>query len=524
MQVLGQMLVEGEALHGEGDQIRGIDAATGEPMEPAFRAATLQMLDRVCRAAADAFDAYRETSLETRAALLEAIAANLRAAQPAIVERAMAETGLPRARLEGELGRTCNQLALFAGVLRDGRFLGLRIDPAQPDRTPSPRPDLRLRNIALGPVAVFGASNFPLAFSVAGGDTASALAAGCPVVAKAHNAHPGTSELAGRAIAEAIAEAGLPPGTFALLFDAGTAIGEALVSHAAIKAVGFTGSRAGGLALTRLAQARPEPIPVYAEMSAVNPVVILPTALKNRGGEIAKAFVQALTLGAGQFCTNPGVILAVESEGLDRFVEAAGAAVAQAPSATMLTPKITATYATGVQALTDHAAVEALAIGLPPQTRQGRPALFATSAEIFQGDRRLHQEVFGAASLVVRCPDVLAVKTVLEGMEGQLTIAIHADPEDTEAARAILPVAERRAGRIVFNGFGTGVEVGHAMVHGGPFPSTSDSRYTSVGSLAIRRFLRPVSYQDAPEAILPASLKAANPEALPRLVDGRPET
>ena len=301
MRVVEQVLAEGE-------EIYGVAAATGERIEPIYRAATQQLLDHTCRAAAEAFDIYRETSLETRAKLLEAIAVNLRAAGEAIVTRAMAESGLARPRLEGELGRTCNQLALFASVLRAGHFLDLRIDPALPERTPAPKPDLRLRNIPLGPVAVFGASNFPLAFSVAGGDTASALAAGCPVIAKAHNAHPGTCELAGRAIAQAVSEAGLPSGTFALVFDAGTAIGEALVSHPAIKAVCFTGARMGGLALTKLAQARPEPIPIYAEMSAINPVIILQNAMANRGEQIAKDFVQALTLGAGQFCTNPGVM------------------------------------------------------------------------------------------------------------------------------------------------------------------------------------------------------------------------
>ena len=516
MRVVEQMLDEGEKIY-------GIAATTGELIEPIYRASTQQVLDHTCRAAAEAFDIYRETSLETRAKLLEAIAVNLRAGGEAIVTRAMAESGLARPRLEGELGRTCNQLALFASVLRAGHFLDLRIDPALPERTPAPKPDLRLRNIPLGPVAVFGASNFPLAFSVAGGDTASALAAGCPVIAKAHNAHPGTCELAGRAIAQAVSEAGLPPGTFDLVFDAGTAIGEALVSHPAIKAVCFTGSRMGGLALTKLAQARPEPIPIYAEMSAINPVIILQNAMANRGEQIAKDFVQALTLGAGQFCTNPGVILAVAGPALDRFVDASAAAISQSPSATMLTPKIQAAFSDGVKALAQTPTVETVGLGQPPQTLQGRPSLFATTAETFQAVPRLHDEVFGAASLIVRCADLAKLIATLESMDGQLTIAIHADADDYTAIRAILPIAERKAGRIVFNGFGTGVEVGHAMVHGGPFPSTSDNRFTSVGSLAIRRFLRPVSYQDVPDALLPSSLNAANLEHQPRLIDGLPE-
>jgi NADP-dependent aldehyde dehydrogenase len=518
----GQMLIGRAAAPGGGGEIRGVDAATGQPLEPAYFGATPEQVDHACRLAEAAFDAFRETPPDVRADLLEAIAANLQADGEAIVTRAMQESGLPRGRMEGELGRTMNQLRMFAGVVRDGAYLELRVDPAQPERKPAPRPDLRLRHVALGPVAVFGASNFPLAFSVAGGDTASALAAGCPVVAKAHNAHPGTSELAGRAIRKAVAEAGLPEGVFSLIYDADVAAGQALVAHSAIKAVGFTGSRRGGLALLAIAQTRPEPIPVYAEMSAINPVFILPTALASRGAAIAPAFVAALTLGAGQFCTNPGVVLAMEGPGLDDFLAAASQALADIPAAPMLTGGIHGAYCAGVAALEAHPEVATVGQGQAGGERHARAALFATGGEAFLHDERLQGEVFGAASLVVRCRDRDELRRAAAALEGQLTVAIHADDADHPLAAELLPILERKAGRIVFNGFGTGVEVGHAMVHGGPYPATSDGRFTSVGSLAIRRFVRPVSYQDVPDALLPQGLRgdAASP-GFPRRTDGR---
>lgn len=512
-EIQGAMLLGGEAVRGRGGEIRGVEAATGKLLEPAFGGAQPEDVERACRLAEEAFDAYRETDLETRARLLETIAANLESSNAAIVERGLLESGLPRGRLEGELARTANQLRLFAAVVRDGSFLDVRVDHAQPDRKPAPRPDLRLRNIPLGPVAVFGASNFPLAFSVAGGDTASALAAGCPVVAKAHNAHPGLSELAGRAIQQALANLNLPAGAFSLLYDADVAIGQALTAHPAIKAIGFTGSRRGGLALMAIAQGRPEPIPFYGEMSSINPVILLPGALRARGAAIATAFVSAMTLGAGQFCTNPGLVLALDEGSLDDFLQTAGSTVASAPAATMLTQGILQNFRAGVDQLLQHPGVNALAQGLPGEDRQGQAALFATSSDTFQADRALHAEVFGASSVVVRCPDVETMRALLSGMEGQLTVSVHADESDHSIARALLPILERKAGRIVFNGFGTGVEVAHAMVHGGPYPATSDSRFTAVGSLAIRRFLRPVCYQDLPLALQPASFPRITPAA-----------
>jgi NADP-dependent aldehyde dehydrogenase len=518
--ITGEMLIGAGQVRGRGAEFRAIEAATGQSLEPAFHGGGTEDVEAACALAEAAFDTFRETDPEARARFLEAVAANLQAQGAEIVERCMAESGLPRGRLEGELGRTTGQLRLFAAVLREGSWLDARIDPALPDRQPAPRVDLRLRNVPLGPVAVFGASNFPLAFSVAGGDTASALAAGCPVVAKAHNAHPGTSELAGRAIRRAVDEAGLPEGVFSLLFDADIAVGQALVAHPAIKAVGFTGSRRGGLALVQIAQARGEPIPVYAEMSSINPVVLMPAALAARGAAIGSAYVAALTLGAGQFCTNPGIVLAVDGPGLEAFLGAAGEAIAAAPAATMLTPGIHQAFCAGVAALRRHPDVELVAEGREGGLNEGQAVLFATTAEAFRRDHALQAEVFGAASVVVRCRDAAEMRGVLEALEGQLTIAVHADPDDHAAVRPLLPALERKAGRIVFNGFGTGVEVGHAMVHGGPYPATSDNRYTSVGALAIRRFVRPVSYQDAPDALLPPALQDANPQGLPRRRDG----
>lgn len=515
------LLIGASAHAGTQGEVRGIAAATGAPLEPAFGGASLQDLDRACGLAAEAFDAYRALPLERRAAFLEQIAANILDIGDALIVRAMAETGLPRARLEGERGRTVGQLRLFASVVRDGGFLDLRIDPALPKRAPLPRPDLRLRNVPVGPVAVFGASNFPLAFSVAGGDTASALAAGCPVVVKAHSAHPGTSLLVGRAVQKAVADCGLPEGVFALLFDSGRAVGQALVADPRICAVGFTGSRGGGTALMAIAAARPVPIPVYAEMSSINPVLLFPAALAARGGAIARAFVGSLTLGAGQFCTNPGLLLAVEGEGLDAFLAAAAEALAGQGAATMLTPGILSAYEAGVARLAGHAAVTTVARGAEGEGLQGQGALFTTTAAAFLADPALEEEVFGAAALVVRCADVAEIAAILEALEGQLTAALHMDAADHEQARALLPLLERKVGRILVNGFGTGVEVCHAMVHGGPFPSTADGRSTSVGSLAISRFLRPVCYQDMPDALLPPELKGEGAPDMPVRRDGR---
>jgi len=518
--ITGDILIGAQRVPGRERSFRAVNPATGETMEPAFAFAGLMEVERACALAWDAFHIYRETGLDERARFLETIATNILGLGDALIERASAETGLPRGRIEGERARTVGQLKLFADVVRRGEWLDLRIDHALPERKPLPRVDLRLRNIGLGPVAVFGASNFPLAFSVAGGDTASALAAGCPVVVKGHPAHPGTGELVGQAIQAAVASSGLPEGVFSLLLGE-IETGSALVADPRIKAVGFTGSRGGGMTLVGIASSRPEPIPVYAEMSSSNPVYLLPAALSARADAIGREFIASLTMGAGQFCTNPGLVFGLEGADLDRFLDSAATALKAHEPPPMLTPGIHKAYERGVQALSEHNQVETVARGRVGQgVNQGQGALFATDAKSFMADERLGHEVFGSSSLVVRCPDVDTLMTLSERLEGQLTATLQMEPADTEIARRLLPILERKCGRILANGWPTGVEVGHAMVHGGPFPATSDSRTTSVGSLAIRRFLRPVCYQDLTPDLLPEELRDNAPLKLPRLLDG----
>lgn len=522
MPVTGRMLIGKERVAGTAGSFHALDPTSGAVLAPLFGGATPQMLDRACALAADSFDTYRETPLAGRAGFLDAIAANVLDLGDELIERGVAETGLPRARLEGERQRTLDQLRLFARVVREGSFLEPRLEAPLTSRRPLPRPDLRLRHVAVGPVAVFGASNFPLAFSVAGGDTASALAAGCPVIVKAHNAHPGVSELVGGAVQRAVEDSGLPEGVFSMLFGADTALGAALVSDPRIKGVGFTGSRAGGTALMRIAATRAEPIAVHAEMSSVNPVILLPGALAARAGAIAKGFVASLNLGAGQFCTNPGLVLALEGPHLDSFVAAAAAEVRASAAATMLAPHIHGAYEHGLIQLSDSAGVTVVARGERAEGCRGQAALLVAHAETVLTNQRLQEEVFGPASLLVRCRDMAQLREVTESLEGQLTACVHMEAADLDLARGLLPILERKAGRVLFNGFPTGVEVSPAMVHGGPYPATSDSRFTSVGTLAIRRFLRPVCYQDAPAELLPESLQDDNPLGLWRLRDGRP--
>ncbi len=524
MTLEGKLLIGQQAISGQQADIQAVNPATGETLAPAYPGGSKAEVEQACELAEAAYATYRETSLEDRAVFLETIASEIEAIGEELTERGVAETGLPEARLQGERGRTCGQLRLFANVVRAGEWLDVRIDPAMPDREPLPRADLRQRHIGLGPVAVFGASNFPLAFSVAGGDTASALAAGCPVVVKGHSAHPGTSELVGRAIQRAVAKCNLPEGVFSLLFGSGREIGQALVAEPRIKAVGFTGSRSGGTALMATAQARPEPIPVYAEMSSINPVFLLPEALKARGKAIAEGFVGSLNMGAGQFCTNPGLVIAVEGPELDAFVEAAGEAVKASAGQTMLTPGIHDAYQQGMGRLASHAKVTEVARGLAGETAHPCQAgLFVTQAEAFLSEPALQEEVFGSTSLVIACADAQEVARVAAQLEGQLTITLQMDDGDLEAARKLLPTLERKAGRILANGWPTGVEVCHAMVHGGPYPATSDSRTTSVGSAAIFRFLRPVCYQALPEGLLPEAIRDGNPAGVSRLVDGKRE-
>jgi NADP-dependent aldehyde dehydrogenase len=521
MTLEGKMLIGQQAIRGQRDAIFATNPATNHRLEPGYPGGTQEDVDSACQLAWDAFDIYRKTRLTDRANFLETIADNIESLGEELIDRAVEETGLPHARIQGERGRTCQQLRLFAKTVRAGEWLDVRIDNAIPERRPLPRADLRQHHIALGPVVVFGASNFPLAFSVAGGDTASALAAGCPVIVKAHSAHPGTSELVGRAIQSAIAQNGLPEGVFSLIFGSGREVGHALVTHPNIKAAGFTGSQSGGLALWRAAKSRAEPIPFYAEMSSINPVFLLPEALKSRGATLGEAFIGSMNMGAGQFCTNPGLVITVQGPELDTFISAAKRALEGSEAQTMLTPGIHEAYDASLKSLSTSKAKE-VARGQNEQgPNQCRPGLFMTSATDFLADETLQAEVFGATSLIVVCQNETERRHVAEHLEGQLTATLHMEDDDTEAARALLPVLERKAGRILVNGWPTGVEVCDAMVHGGPFPATSDARTTSVGTAAIFRFLRPICYQDLPAELLPEELADDNPLALDRLVDGQ---
>jgi len=516
----GDMVIGQRTLQGNAGLTRAVDPARNDTMGPDFGLATDADVDAACELAGQAFDAYRSTTPEQRAVFLEAIAEGILALGPQLIERAGLESGLPQARLEGERGRTVGQLRLFARVARDGYWNSATLDTALPERAP-PRPDLRLRKIPLGPVVVFGASNFPLAFSVAGGDTASALAAGCPVIVKAHGAHLGTSELVGKVVQQAARDTGMPEGVFSMLFGDGRTIGQRLAAHPAVKAIGFTGSRQGGLALLRTAAGRKEPIPVYAEMSSINPVFMLGGALAANGPALAQGFADSLTLGVGQFCTNPGLVLGVQGESFDRFVDAAADALALKPAGTMLTPGIHKAYVGGVERLSGIGSVTLIAQGKQEGTGcAAQASLYRCDAATYLSTPALEDEIFGPSALLVACRDEADMLRVAEHLEGQLTATVHAVAADRAQAAALLPVLERKAGRILFNGFPTGVEVAHSMVHGGPFPATSDSRSTSVGATAIDRFLRPVCYQNVPADLLPDALADHNPLRLARLVDG----
>ena len=504
--------------------VRGVNPATGEVLEPAYTEATTEEVDRAVRAAEGAFEAYAGLSAARRAAFLRAIGDEIVALGDALLARANAETALPVPRLTGERGRTVGQLGLFADLLEEGSWVGARIDRALPDRQPAPRPDLRRMVVPLGPVVVFGASNFPLAFSVAGGDTASALAAGCPVVVKAHPAHPGTSELVGQAIRAAAARTGMPAGVFGMVHGASTSVGLALVNHPLLKAVAFTGSLRGGRALFDAAARRPEPVPVYAEMGSSNPVFILPGALAERGEAIAKGLVASVTLGVGQFCTNPGLTVVERGAAADAFARAAGELLAKAPVGTLVHAGIKAAYDAGLSARAGTTGVSLLARaggkGAAAAT-EAQPALLAVEAPTFAADRTLHEELYGPATLLVRCDSRAAMLELARSLEGHLTATVHGTADDLATCGDLVAVLRCKVGRVVVNGYPTGVEVSHAMQHGGPYPATTDARTTSVGSAAIERFVRPICFQDVPDTLLPEELRADNPRGIWRLVDGR---
>ena len=470
-----------------------------------FSAGSPELVAEACAAAQEAFAGFAATSREHRAKLLETIADEIDVRGDQITEIGSAETGLPTGRLQGERGRTIGQLRLFAAHILAGEYLDRRHDTALPDRQPLPRPDLRMMQRPVGPVAVFGASNFPLAFSVAGGDTAAALAAGCPVVVKGHGAHPGTSEIIGDAIVAALEKLGMDAGIFSLVQGGSRAVGEALVTDPRIKAVGFTGSLTGGRALFNLCAARPEPIPFFGELGSVNPMFVLPQAASARGAEIGDGWAGSLTMGVGQFCTNPGIAIVLDGPDADTFVQSATAGLSSIEAQTMLTDGIADAYRSGVHRVSEGAGVKSL-LSTSCEGRNAVPYLFEVSASDWMADEELSEEVFGPLGLVIRVKDAAQMKEVAKSFKGQLTATLQMDDGDIDLARDLLPVLERMAGRVMANGFPTGVEVSDAMVHGGPYPASTNFGATSVGTLSIRRFLRPVCYQNLPKALLPRDL------------------
>lgn len=524
MQLTGQSIIGRRRGNTTGVQLRAFDPTKRVEMDPPYFSSTIAEVNEAADLAANAFATFGWLSGKQRATFLRRIAEKLEALGEELVERAVAETALPAARIRGERGRTCSQLRFFADIVDEGSWVDARLDFADPARQPVPKPDVRSMLRPLGPVAVFGASNFPLAFSVAGGDTASALAAGNPVIVLAHYSHPGTAELAGAAIRDAATDLGLPDGVFSLLYDSGHDVARALVAHPNIKASGFTGSRTGGTALMKIAASRPEPIPFYAEMSSVNPVFVLPNALQSRSESLAKGLHGSVTLGVGQFCTNPGVVITTGDD--SAFVSQLAAFITDTQPGAMLNRNIGASYVKAVSERMQQKAVIARvaqkdAIESAGSLCQASAALFETDAKSWLADQALHAEIFGPTTIVVHASGKEELLEIARRLEGNLTATIHGTEEDLRDNADLIAVLETKVGRILFNGFPTGVEVCHAMVHGGPFPATSDSRTTSVGARAILRFARPVCYQDFPESALPDELKKSNPLGILRIVSGQ---
>ncbi|MES2706566.1 MAG: aldehyde dehydrogenase (NADP(+)) [Verrucomicrobiota bacterium] len=494
-------------------------ASTGTELPGIFHSASNTDVEKAAQLAHDAFPAYRDLPGSARGAFLRAIAANIEGLGQTLTDRAMAETGLPEARIKGETARTCGQLRLFAGMVEEGSWVDARIDRADPARTPLPKPDTRSMLRPLGPVVVFGASNFPLAYSTAGGDTASALAAGCPVIVKAHAAHPGTAALVAEAVVSAARGLNLPEGVFSMLFDAGLEIGTALVGHPHVQAVGFTGSRAGGTALVKIAAARPQPIPVYAEMSSVNPVFMLPGALSERGSALGTALAASVAMGVGQFCTSPGLVIYDRNSDSAPFREALRTALAASQPGTMLNAGIHANYLSKRAALAAHPEVSTV-LELPSPGPCGGAGIYTTTAAAVLADGGLTGEVFGPGTLLVAADGPEEILALAHFLEGQLTATVHGAAADLALQKDLLAILETKAGRVLCAGFPTGLEVNQSIVHGGPWPATSDGRSTSVGGAAIFRFTRQVCWQDCPDAFLPPALQEANPLSLARTEDG----
>jgi len=519
--ITGRSLIGFQEGTGAGAVLYAWDPTTGKQLQPGFIPATDGEIERAVQMSADAFKIYSRTSGRDRAAFLRTIAAKIESITNGIVERAVQETALPVARLQGETARTCHQLRLFAQVAEEGSWVSARVDHADPDRKPLPKPDIRSLLRPLGPVVVFGASNFPLAFSVAGGDTASALAGGNAVIVKAHAAHPGTSELVGRALQESVRECGLPEGVFSLLFGHGSQVGTALMKHPLVRAGGFTGSRTAGRILMDLAASRPEPIPFYAEMSSTNPVFILPGALRERSETIASGLHASFTLGAGQFCTKPGMVFLGEGRDADKFAARLRDLVSNSSHFHLLTEAIYSSYSSAIAKRKVDPTVSMLA----EKEASGaagycaHPAVFVTDAGSFLKSD-LDAEIFGPTTLLVRHSSRDQILEIVRSLEGHLTATVHGTEQDVHDFSELIAILETKVGRLIFNGFPTGVEVTHAMVHGGPYPSTSDGRSTSVGTQAIFRFTRLVCYQGFPDSALPDELKEANPLGVWRMVDG----
>ena len=522
MELHGRSIIAGEpSPDSEGEPFRGYDPALGQDLAPAYYQASEADISRAFEFAQIAVDGYRRKSPEEIAKFLEAIATRIEALGDELISRVCAETGLPDKRFIGERARTVGQLRMFASIVREGSWVEATIDVAQPERKPLPKPDVRRMLIPLGPVVVFGASNFPLAFSVAGGDTASALAAGNPVVVKAHPAHPGTSELVASAIAQAAAETGMPPGVFSLLHGTSPEFALNLIRHPLATAVGFTGSLKAGRAIYDAAAQRPNPIPVYAEMGSVNPVFLLPGALHDRGDEVAAGLHQSVTLGVGQLCTCPGLVVGLRDQAMDKFVGSVNDLFEGAPAATMLHPGILRAYQDGLKRLGEVEGVEMQSSGgaADENRTEAQAAVFVTRAETFLEHEELSEEVFGPATLLVSCASKEEIMKVAHGLQGHLTATIHGTTQDLVEYKDLVELLQRKVGRLVFNGFPTGVEVCAAIHHGGPYPATTDVRSTSVGVYAIKRFARPICFQNFPQEALPVELRNHNERGIWRVVD-----
>lgn len=484
-----------------------------------FVAATSEEVDHAVAKAHEAFEVYKTISYEKRAQFLEAIAEEIMNLGDALLERASGESGLPTGRFQGERGRTCNQLKMFAGVLRDGSWLDINIDTAIPDRQPLPKVDLRKMQIPIGPVAVFGASNFPLAFSTAGGDTASALAAGNPVIVKGHEAHLGTNDMVTQAVLRAAERCEMPDGVFSMV-NGGIETGQQLVKHSKVKAVGFTGSLRGGRAIFDLANQRPEPIPVYAEMGSTNPSFLMPEKLAEDPQGLGNTFANSVALGVGQFCTSPGLLIGIQSPALAQFIETLSSALAEKDSVTMLNEKIATSYYTHRGVVIEQAGVESLGDTNNPGENKGKPLTAKVDGKTFLSNPKLHEEIFGPFTMVVACEDMTEMLAVANALQGQLTGTLVATESDIESNPEIAEALSNKVGRLLFNGVPTGVEVCHSMQHGGPYPASTNQRTTSVGTAAISRFVRPVAYQSWPDSLLPDALKNSNPLGLWRVVNG----